>query len=418
MTKRDYDINGFMKVDKNPISKVGVFPYLGSTISEDCEPNKIYNVFRSGDELGSQECIDSFKLLPWTNEHAMLGSEGDGLTPAEKKGVHGVIGEEVFFDGEYLRGNIKVFSEGLHDIIKDGKNELSCGYRCKYKQESGSFDGEYYDFVQHTIRGNHLATVEEGRMGPDVAVMDHKFTFDSKDIIMLTKEQIAQRAALVAKMKEVSLALDGASELSTTDFALSIAPLLEGVDVMASGMDGMPDKKKGKGMDKEEGGMDEEMDEEGMDEEEGGMDEEEEDNYKGKDKKKKSSGMDSNSIKKLIRKEVGSALSSALDESLKPFMTKVNGIESKAMDAALAESKVELYGEISNRIGAFNHSEQTLEQMQDYALDKFGLDCKDKALKGSILKGYFAASKPSNSYAADSSIKSGEGFANKYKKEV
>src|ERR1700676_5463208 len=56
---RIYDINGWMEIKGNPISKVGVFPYSGAQIDTDgsmgLDPNKIYQVYRSQDELSNQE---------------------------------------------------------------------------------------------------------------------------------------------------------------------------------------------------------------------------------------------------------------------------------------------------------------------------------------------------------------------------
>jgi uncharacterized protein len=184
-SSRSTDINEFIEIKDNPISKVGVFPYLGSQISPDLEPDKIYQVYRPEEELNNPETIDSFKLIPWTDEHAMLGSKESGLTPAEQKGVHGVVGESVHFEDGYLKGNLKVFSTKLAELIDAGKKELSIGYRCLYELASGVFKGQKYDAVQRQIRGNHLALVDEGRSGRDVAVLDHfKFTFDAKGIVM------------------------------------------------------------------------------------------------------------------------------------------------------------------------------------------------------------------------------------------
>lgn len=36
---------------------------------------------------------------------------GDAGMPAERKGIEGVIGEEVYYDAPFLRANIKVFSK-------------------------------------------------------------------------------------------------------------------------------------------------------------------------------------------------------------------------------------------------------------------------------------------------------------------
>lgn len=195
-TSREYDTNGWYEVKGNPLSKVGVFEYRGSQLPCAPDPNKMYKVYRSAEELQSQECIDSFKLLPWIDNHVMLGAEDEGLTPAERKGVHGVIGEEVYFDGDTLYGNIKVFSDSLSNAIKFGKKELSCGYRCQYVWNPGEYEGETYDCVQTNIRGNHLALVHNGRMGPDVAVLDSAdsklvFTFDWKEPSTMGEENVS-----------------------------------------------------------------------------------------------------------------------------------------------------------------------------------------------------------------------------------
>jgi 8-oxo-dGTP pyrophosphatase MutT (NUDIX family) len=187
---RSYDGNGWYEVKKNPISRVGIFPYSGAQLGlQGDDAERIFQVLRPPEELSDPECIASFKLLPWIDNHAMLGPAAQAMTdaalPAEAKGVHGVIGEQVFFEDGVLYGNIKTFSDHLADLIDAGKRELSAGYRCVYDMVSGIFNGQHYDCVQRQIRGNHLALVKEGRMGPGVAVMDHlTFSFDAKEITM------------------------------------------------------------------------------------------------------------------------------------------------------------------------------------------------------------------------------------------
>lgn len=203
MTARIFDQNGWYSVKGNPLSKVGVFDYTGASIGAP-EPSRIYKVYRPAEELADPECIESFKLLPWVDEHHMLG-DGPGYMPAEKKGVHGVIGEDVYFDeaAGILRGNLKVFSKSHAAAIDKNKPELSCGYRCTYDFTPGEWNGVKYDVVQRKMRGNHLASVKEGRMGPDVAVLDHlSFAVDGKLELepVLTPEQKAQLATLLAKL--------------------------------------------------------------------------------------------------------------------------------------------------------------------------------------------------------------------------
>ncbi|KAG0013625.1 hypothetical protein BGZ81_000922 [Podila clonocystis] len=200
MTHRAIDTNGWVEIRDNPLSKVGVFPYMGRSIGAP-EPDRIYRVYRPEEELSHPNCIESFRLLPWVDEHAMLGDEESGYTAPETKGIHGVIGEDVYYEGGVLKGNIKIFSESLAALIQSGKRELSAGYRCQYEFTTGQYNGQHYDAIQRTIRGNHLASVKEGRMGPDVAVLDHmKFTFDAKELMM------ADEKNPTAQDEDVSLA--------------------------------------------------------------------------------------------------------------------------------------------------------------------------------------------------------------------
>lgn len=178
MSARTYDLNGWFEVDRNPISRVGVFPYSGAQIGAP-DPDRIYRVYRPAEELSDPEAMASFRLCPIVDDHTMLG---EGATPAETKGVAGVIGEGLTFEGDVLYSNLKVFSDTLAQKIKNGKTELSCGYRCVYDFTPGVWNGQEYDVVQRRIRGNHLALVDEGRMGPGVAVLDHMvFTVDAKE---------------------------------------------------------------------------------------------------------------------------------------------------------------------------------------------------------------------------------------------
>lgn len=185
MTARQSDINGYVTIKDNPISKAGVFDYSGAQIGvTGADAARVFKVYRPESELADPECIESFKLLPFVDGHAMLGSEQDGLVPPEQKGVGGMIGETVYFDAPYLRANLRIVSESLKNAIASGKIELSPGYRCVYEMISGVYNGQHYDAIQRRIRGNHLALVPDGRSGPDVSVLDQNliFTVDSKQL--------------------------------------------------------------------------------------------------------------------------------------------------------------------------------------------------------------------------------------------
>ena len=51
---KQVDHNDFWYIKDNPLSKVGVFPYLGKQISSELEPDKIYQVYRPAEELLSE----------------------------------------------------------------------------------------------------------------------------------------------------------------------------------------------------------------------------------------------------------------------------------------------------------------------------------------------------------------------------
>ncbi len=174
MKKVDY--NQFWLIKDNPITKAGVFPYLGKQISPELEPDKIYQVYRPAEEI--RKAADTFKLVPLVDNHTMLGKD---FTPAEEKGVHGVLGEEIKEKDGVLYADVKIFSESLKNLIQNGKKELSLGYFCSYDLTPGEYHGVHYDAVQRDLKGNHIALVNNGRMGHDVRVMD-SMAFDAMDL--------------------------------------------------------------------------------------------------------------------------------------------------------------------------------------------------------------------------------------------
>lgn len=175
--KKEEDINGYWLIPDNPMTKIGVFPYLGRQISPELEPDRIYQVLRPEEELTKQETLESLKLIPLINDHTMIGTQ-TGMKPAEEVGVEGTTGTNVKVSGRLLTNDLKCYTENIKELISSGKKDLSMGYRCRYELTEGEFEGQHYDAIQRDIIFNHIALVDEGRMGSDVRVMD-SFTFDS-----------------------------------------------------------------------------------------------------------------------------------------------------------------------------------------------------------------------------------------------
>ena len=252
MSKRVVDINGWITIKDNPILKAGIFPYLGSEIGQG-EPSRVYKVLRSEEELSKPETIKSFELVPLINEHFVLGELG---TDTDDKPIDGIVGESIYFEAPYLKSNIKVFGKHIKKLIEVGKIELSAGYSCKYIPVENNPD---YDFIQTDIRANHLALVEAGRNGSDVAVQDAlKFTLDSKELLMNLEDILAQISALseedkakllatlkpaeeekkevgkeVAKDEEKEIAKEVGKEVATDTEKKEVAKDVEPVDVEA-----------------------------------------------------------------------------------------------------------------------------------------------------------------------------------------
>jgi len=401
MDARQIDVNGWIESKRNPISRVGVFPYSGRALGGQTsdgtplDPDRIYQVLRPAEELGDPACVESFKLLPWVNDHTMIGpvwqQASPGALPAEEKGVDGVIGEEVFFETDTLYGNIKAFSNRLMALIGAGKRELSAGYRCTWDWTAGVFNGKPYDCIQRNIRGNHLALVRSGRMGPSVAVMDRLcFTFDAKETEMATAPQSAGGAGadmtLADAVKMLGELAPQVAKLTAAVAALGKptpegTPSTEGED-KKPGADAAPGAVPAtQGTAGEGGGNTPEGAKAAMDAVEG--------------------------LKTQVK---------TLTEQL-AGMTAAN---SEAAVMARVAKRQKLVGELTKVVGAFDHSEMTLGQIVAYGGEKLGLG---KEVSEDTLRGYLTAAAKTPSARVDMSMDEEEdagtsgqsgGFVDKY----
>lgn len=187
---RFIDENGYLLVKGCPMSTYGIFDYsarqCGETEEENNgDPDRIVKVFRPESVVSDPQLIASLKLVPFIDEHDYLtgdttamdaAEEEPGMDPSEK-GVDGVTTEEVFFEKDWLRGDLKIFSRRSMQAMKDGKRDLSLGYVCEFVYEPGEWKGQKYDYIQIKMRGNHIALVDTGRV-PGARVLDG-LVFDS-----------------------------------------------------------------------------------------------------------------------------------------------------------------------------------------------------------------------------------------------
>lgn len=400
------DENGFWLIKSNPITKEGVFPYLGRTISPQLEPDKIYSVYRSFDELSAPETLKSFDGVPFINDHEMLGK---GFTPYDQRQAAGVLMNPAADNG-VVRGDLKIFSESLKDAISGGKKELSLGYKCDYVLRNGEWNGQHYDAVQKNIRGNHIALVDKGRMGADVRVYDG-FTFDAldfdnenspepenkgKEIKMPgeqdpkttnpkeTKDEHIDKRKLIDEVG--GMLKDKVDEEVWRTIVGKLEKLAYNDSESGKTTDGEDPDPETKPDNKEKTGKD-------ADPAEG---KEKENKGKGEDKCGKDEFYDVPKVEKLIDQleAAGKLNASALREGLKStlYQRRGDGTDSAADIIREVDARNALVKDLEPLIGQFACDGMTRAEVAAYACGKLGLDNSDPI---PTVNGYIAAAKKS-----------------------
>lgn len=337
---QEVDINGYITIERNPISRMGVFQYLGRSISSGLEPDRVYNVYRPAEELSDPEAIASFRMVPLINDHVMLGEQ---FTPAEEKGVEGVTGEDVVFENGILYAPLKIFSETLKRLIASGKKALSLGYRVgEWEQSSGVFNGQPYEFIQRKIRGNHIALVDEARMGRDIAVLDG-FAFDNFDLVVEDATTMSEKQAAPTGDSDNGAAenLEGANDMDPKDKEAKDAKDAEEKLKMEADAKDAEEKEKKEAEDK-------------VAKDKADMEEKEAKDAEEKEKKEEKGAMDA-AIKGLTAK-----VETLEKTTIKTLMGEINSRNKVASEAAAV-------------VGTFDHAEMTTNEVIKYALDKVGV---------------------------------------------
>ena len=295
---------------------------------------------------------------------------------------------------------MKIFSQKVNDLIESGKRELSIGYRCIYDIVSGIYEGQHYDAIQRQIRGNHIALVEEGRSGPDIAVLDRlTFTFDSKDIKMpdMTKPQGKPEDLERPEGKDESE--KEKEEMSKDNKSKSMDSICKLLRQAADGLEKL--KKDGKGCD--------------IDWNKEDMEDESEEEKKGEDEEPKSFVKRAHitdvaeTEEEEAEKEEGKKDKKVDEEVEKEGKQKAaKGMDSKAIFREISQRDA-LAAKLSQHIGTFDHKEKTLDEVATYGVRKLGLSCRP-GHEQSVLQGYLAAAKlsPMVTSAQDSGPRSSQ----------
>jgi hypothetical protein len=170
---RRTDLDGHLHVENVNISKANVCPYYGSEIPGAAElgldPTRVYMLYRDPAELAA--AAPSYENKPLMSAHVGVSADAP-----QKYYVAGAV-SNVRFDPPFLKADIAVWDgESIKGIEDGSKREISAGYRYKPDMTPGAADGVPYDGIMRSLVCNHVAIVEAGRAGPDVAVCDAVLT--------------------------------------------------------------------------------------------------------------------------------------------------------------------------------------------------------------------------------------------------
>ncbi|NFC29230.1 DUF2213 domain-containing protein [Clostridium botulinum] len=150
-----------------PIARTGWYEYLPQELGIEGSQNELVKVYRDPEEVFSNSAIASFEGKPVTDEHPPDLLTADNSKIFIKGTTQNVRQDKK--ENNLLIADLIIYDSTLINEIDQGKREVSCGYECDYKENE---DGTY---SQIQIRGNHVAVVEAGRAGHEVAIKDSKY---------------------------------------------------------------------------------------------------------------------------------------------------------------------------------------------------------------------------------------------------
>lgn len=147
--------DGRLVVDAH-ITRAGIFEYTDSS-------GRKWRELREPEEVFHKDSLESFKLVPVTNNHP---EEGEVNAKNARRYMVGSTGDTVVRDDDHVRTSLMVQDADTISQMEAGKLEVSCGYVCDVDETPGVHP-KYgrYDTRQLNIRGNHVAIVDSARAG-------------------------------------------------------------------------------------------------------------------------------------------------------------------------------------------------------------------------------------------------------------
>ena len=152
---------GFLICRNVPIARIGSQDYLAHELQLDGDPDRLVKVNRYEEDVFDKATVASFEGKPVTDTHP-----NEAVGPENYSKLAKGHAQNVRREGDFIVADLYINDASLIDEIQSGKKrEVSCGYLCNYEP-----DGD--DYKQTHIRGNHVAVVQSGRAGHEVAIQD------------------------------------------------------------------------------------------------------------------------------------------------------------------------------------------------------------------------------------------------------
>ena len=161
--------NGHLHVRLANIAAARVNDYLGSEVPNGRElgldPNRLYSLLRPAAELA--KAAASFHGKPLVDLHKQQSAGAH-----DRNVVVGSV-SNVQWNPPYLQGELTVWDGAAIAGIESGEQrEISPGYYYRAVMTPGVHEGIRYQGVMTEIHGDHVAFVDRGRQGRDIAVGD------------------------------------------------------------------------------------------------------------------------------------------------------------------------------------------------------------------------------------------------------
>lgn len=141
------------------VTKPGVYPYGrddGSIQFELKHPEDIY----------SDHTVGSCNAKPVTDDHP---DEPVNMKNIKAYGK-GMSHTDASVQGGGIMVGFTIWDEDLIEKVYDGKREISLGFMTDLVAEDGTYEGQNYQFRQTNVDVNHIAIVDQGRVGPEAAI--------------------------------------------------------------------------------------------------------------------------------------------------------------------------------------------------------------------------------------------------------